>query len=546
MKRLKLLMVFVCVTLVFPMVMRAQTNVLHRVFAFSSEIETGLMDDDDDFTFVNCYAIRNNPLQVGSGSGNSLQLGSVTTRALGLNGNATVLLKVKGSSGVVNYKVSIDGIVEYFFSTINNEESHPDAIFIQNGKADTRIKIEGIDGKFDLISIDVYDIGASFFYESFNFMEDDKHESFSGNGMAQKNSFDNYNHIELNDIVQSEGCVFFRVNNYSKYRLLSLPTINSDKAILSFKLSRGNQPNVTPSFTISSSEGVKFGPINTLDVNNALLGNSCSIDNTCYPDYTHWNNYFVVVSGMTSYFQIAFTGESVFLDDVRLTPYPIIDETSDNSTMIANNVGLCTVTLKRTLCKDYWNTLCLPYDITKENFEEETGTSAEIRTLGSVINGVFYFEKVATDATIDAGTPFIVKVKKDVVNPQFSNVLIKNVEAKAVSDLEGNSYKFVGTFSPVNLTTDKTNLFLGTDGKLHYPTSAAVNTMKGLRAYFVVPEGAVSSRISINEEEMDDISDFDIETNTDAVIYNLRGQRHDADALRKGIYIRDGRKVIVK
>ena len=539
-----LIVLFACCCM--PVTTKGQTNVLHRTFSFTETVFTPI-ESDNDLTFVNCYAIKGNILQVGGGSGENLKMGSVTTRELGLNGNATLLIRVKGPS--IKYRVSAYNgdkiIMEKEFIT-SNAISHPNAILLQNGCTSTTLKIEGIDGKFDLISIDVYDIGASYFYESFNFMEDDEHESFSGNGMAQKNSFDNYNHIELNDIVQSEGCVFFRVNNYSKYRLLSLPTINSDKAILSFKLSRGNQPNVTPSFTISSSEGVKFGPINTLDVNNALLGNSCSIDNTCYPDYTHWNNYFVVVSGMTSYFQIAFTGESVFLDDVRLTPYPIIDETSDNSTMIANNVGLCTVTLKRTLCKDYWNTLCLPYDITKENFEEETGTSAEIRTLGSVINGVFYFEKVATDATIDAGTPFIVKVKKDVVNPQFSNVLIKNVEAKAVSDLEGNSYKFVGTFSPVNLTTDKTNLFLGTDGILHYPASESVSTMKGLRAYFVVPSGTVPSRVNINGEEMDAIGNIDVESNTDAAVYDLHGQRHHAGALHNGIYICNGRKVIVK
>lgn len=544
MNKLKFLMVFVCVTLVFPMVMRAQTNVLHRVFAFSSEIETGLMDDDDDFTFVNCYAIRNNPLQVGSGSGNSLQLGSVTTRALGLNGNATVLLKVKGSSGVVNYKVSIDGIVEYFFSTVNNEESHPDAIFIQNGKADTRIKIEGVNGKFDLISLDVYDIGAGIFYESFNYMEGKKHEDFSANGNASLNNADNYTGGAIEFLTQVEGCVYFRDNDVdsndkSKYITPSIPVVSGGTALLTFKLSKQSM-NSTPVFKITCSGGAKFGLINTYEVSNVT---ECSITNACYPTAGQWSDYYVLVSGTSSDIQLTFMGEYVYLDDVKLTPYAVLDEGADNASTITNNQGSGMVTLTRTLGAGYWNTLCLPFDITKASFEEATGANAEIQTLASVNNGVFRFDDIAADATIEAGTPFIVKVSRQVTNPQFRNVVITDTEAKAMP--ENESYQFVGTYSPVQLEIDKKELFLGTDGKLHYPSSAEVSTMKGLRAYFVVPTGAVTTRVNINGEEMDAIDALDA-PEADAVVYDLRGQRHHLDDLQMGVYICDGRKVIVK
>lgn len=533
-----LIVLFACCCM--PVTTKGQTNVLHRTFSFTETVFTPI-ESDNDLTFVNCYPIKGNILQVGGGSG----AGSVTTRELGLKGNATVLIRVKGNS--VKYKVSAYNDNEILWENefiTTNTISHPNAILLQNGCASTTLKIEGIDGKFDLISIDVYDIGASFFYESFNFMEDDKHESFAGNGSALINACDN--NIEgasFNTITQSEACVCFIDKDRSKYITPRLQIPQNGMAILSFRLSRGKY-DFTPEFTILANGGAKLSPINSFDFENTQ--ESCSIDNSCYPKQNDWSDYFVVVTGITNVFQIAFTGQYVFLDDIRLTPYTIIDETSDNNATIANNVGLCTVTLKRTLGKDYWNTLCLPFDITQEHFAEETGTTAEIRTLGSVKDGVFHFEKVTADATIDAGTPFIVKVNDNIVNPQFSNALIKNVEAKAVTYPEGSNYKFVGTYSPVTLTINKTNYFLDTKGQLHYPSSELVSNMKGLRAYFVVPEGAVSSRISINGEEMDAISNFGIKTNANATIYNLRGQRHNANALSKGIYIRDGRKINIK
>ena len=236
-------------------------------------------------------------------------------------------------------------------------------------------------------------------------------------------------------------------------------------------------------------------------------------------------------------------GEYVYLDDVKLTPYAVLDEGADNASTITNNQGSGMVTLTRTLGAGYWNTLCLPFDITKASFEEATGANTDIQTLASVNNGVFRFDDIAADATIEAGTPFIVKVSRQVTNPQFRNVVITDTGAKAMP--ENESYQFVGTYSPVQLEIDKTELFLGTDGKLHYPSSAEVSTMKGLRAYFVVPTGAVTTRVNINGEEMDAIDALDA-PEAEAVVYDLRGQRHHPDDLQKGVYICDGRKVIVK
>lgn len=527
-----------------PKAVKGQTNVLHRTFSFPETVFTPIASDND-LTFVNCYAIKGNILQVGGGSGENLKMGSVTTRELGLNGNATLLIRVKGPS--IKYRVSAYNgdkiIMEKEFIT-SNAISHPNAILLQNGCTLTTLKIEGIDGKFDLISIDIYDIGASYFYESFNYMETVKHESFSGNGSALISTCDNYlEGASFNIITQSEACVCFIDKTKSKYITPKLLVPTTGKAILSFKLSRGKY-DYEPKLTISSSGGILLSPINSISMLD--VEESRSIDNSCYPKQKDWSYYFVVVSGITSEFQITFMGEYVYLDELILTPYIIIDEGNNNDAIIGNSLGRCTVNLNRTLDEGYWNTLCFPFDITKTSFEEATGANAEIQTLASVTDGIFHFSEIAADATINAGTPFIAKVDKLVTNPQFSNVVITSTPAQAVSADGVSGYQFVGTYSPVTLKTDKTNLFLGTDGILHYPASESVSTLKGLRAYFVVPSGTVPSRVNINGEEMDAIGNIDVESNTDAAVYDLHGQRHHAGALHNGIYICNGRKVIVK
>ena len=278
---------------------------------------------------------------------------------------------------------------------------------------------------------------------------------------------------------------------------------------------------------------------NSVDLNN--LSNEVSIANG---ETKKWVNHFVVVKDIEESTQFTFKGQLYFLDDVKLTPYAILDEQSDNSTVIFNNRGNCWVTLTRTLGAGYWNTLCLPFDITQNELAEVAGegADAEIQTLASASDGVFRFEPVAADATIEAGTPFIVKLSKEVANPQFRNVVLKDVAAKAIK--KGN-YQFVGTYSPVNLNTDKTHYFLGKDGKLKYP-GATANKMNGLRAYFVTPTSGESSRVSINGEEMDAIELVDIDRQNDVPVYDLRGVRHNTEMLGKGVYIRDGRKIVIK
>lgn len=541
-----LIVLFACCCM--PVTVKGQINVLHRAFSFSLNGSSYQpMNDDDDLKFNNCYAINSGNLQVGSSDG----VGTITTISpLDLSGNTSVILHVIASQGEATICVSaIDGGTEREIKEYSLPKGGVvlESILIKDCDSSTKISIKGKEGKFDLVSFDIIRNENGYLHESFNNMVADNHEAFSTNSserIAPITKCDNYTGTSLSNVIQSEGCILFLDFETNSFRTPPVAITNGNLVLMSFKLAKGSGSGIVAKFELSCNGEAQMSVINSETLNE--LSNTQSLPSGSAPNKEEWTLYKVLVTNVSNTTQFTFKAENMYLDDVRLTPYSIIDEALDNNITIANNIGPCAVTLKRTLGLGYWNTLCFPFDITKTSFEEATGANAEIQTLASVTDGIFHFSEIAADATINAGTPFIAKVDKPVTNPQFSNVVTTSTPAQAVSADGVSGYQFVGTYSPVTLKTDKTNLFLGTDGILHYPASESVSTMKGLRAYFVVPSGTVPSRVNINGEEMDAIGNIDVESNTDAAVYDLHGQRHHAGALHNGIYICNGRKVIVK
>jgi hypothetical protein len=255
-----------------------------------------------------------------------------------------------------------------------------------------------------------------------------------------------------------------------------------------------------------------------------------------------WLPYSVIVTNMSRTTTLTFEGTDVSLDDVMLTPIPSdLDQNSDNSAYIKGNAGqVRDVQLQRILTPNVWCPLCLPFDVTPESMATALGTSCELNTLTSVSDGIFTFNTVSDGSTISAGTPFLVKTTAQVENPTFSGVTIKNVEAKE----NGNeTYKFVGTYSPVYLETDGSELFLGTDGDLYKPgTGEGYNRLGGLRAYFRVPTGA-KARVMFNDVDgIETLSMPQIEVG-DKKTYDLQGRPVvKGQTQRKHLIIEKGRK----
>jgi len=232
---------------------------------------------------------------------------------------------------------------------------------------------------------------------------------------------------------------------------------------------------------------------------------------------------------------------SFVIDDVKVTASkPVtISETGTATTFEAQ---LADVTLGRTLSAGVWSTLCLPFDVTTEAMQTATGaTEVKMCTFYDYADEKMTFKK--TDE-VTAGTPFLVKVNTTAINPTFLLVDVKSEEAKTVTY---GDVSMVGCYGQTDLDPDgeRMAVFLTADGSLKRP-SAASWTMKGLRAYFIVPKSFAGARVIIDDEEVTAIAAvLQPESTGDGELYSLTGQRQ-TQSVRPGIYINNGKKVIIK
>ncbi len=197
------------------------------------------------------------------------------------------------------------------------------------------------------------------------------------------------------------------------------------------------------------------------------------------------------------------------------------------------------VNLVRTLSPDYWNTFCVPFDIDVDKIAEFFGEGTEISVYTGVTEGnVMKFQTVEA---IKGGVPYLIKPSKQVVNPVFENVTITAAQPQTV----GTDYSFVGIYGKTTLLTDGTHRFVSKSGSVSKPTASG-NVMNGIRAYFIVPkaEAAKQLLVSVNDDVVTSIDGVVAEDNAEE-IYDLNGRKMKS-ASAKGIYIVNGRKVVVK
>lgn len=219
-----------------------------------------------------------------------------------------------------------------------------------------------------------------------------------------------------------------------------------------------------------------------------------------------------------------------------------LDEITVNTFNAQNDVD---VQLKRSLTPAQWNTFCVPFTISADVIAEKFGAGTLVYTFGSMNGNVMNFK---ASTTIEAGKPYIVKPANTVVNPTFTGVNI--VESDPVQ-LGENGFFMQGTYgAKTDLTTDGTNLFLGEGNKFYKPSGTTTAKMKGMRAFFIVPQGtnlaALRANIDGATTAIDELTTV-VEQPTDNRIYNLQGQfvGTSFEGLH-GVYVQNGKKVLVK
>jgi methionine-rich copper-binding protein CopC len=213
----------------------------------------------------------------------------------------------------------------------------------------------------------------------------------------------------------------------------------------------------------------------------------------------------------------------------------------------------------RSINQDKWNVCALPFATTPGEISDAFGYAiVDVLNETNAIDNEMHF-KVITSGTIPAYTPFLFKPtseEADHAKANFDEVVFKNVDVEAggdknydVADAAGN--KFWGTFK-------ETTTFYG--AKYWYMskgvwkdaanyTEAKPVSLKPFRAYceIVNPAGA---RIVIEEEDGTlttiDAANFNNEVMTAEGWYTVDGKKLNAAPTQKGVYIQNGKKVVIK
>lgn len=287
------------------------------------------------------------------------------------------------------------------------------------------------------------------------------------------------------------------------------------------------------------------------DTNNPLTNLTSMTDNnyTCTdPNYGVWVGSAKEVV-FTNADQARATNITVTVEVPKAKSYTLDETKTDNVIETYENAN---VTLQRTLEASHWNSFCVPFALDKDQVTQYFGEGTQLRTYeGRCENNIVYF---ATVDNIEAGKPYIMKPGNAVVkNPTFEGVsmvatdLDTNGNPQAVGD--ASTVQMKGIYNHVTLVQDKTNIYIGAGNKFYYPADAEACQMNGLRAYFIVPEGTDIKKLRANLDgattSLGEIFDTE-ESNTP--VYNLQGQcvGNSLSTLKSGIYVQNGKKVVVK
>ena len=209
-----------------------------------------------------------------------------------------------------------------------------------------------------------------------------------------------------------------------------------------------------------------------------------------------------------------------------------------------------------------WNTMVLPFDVSVRDLSYQLGYAiVNLYDTNHTTEGdaKFYLEM----NEIPANTPFLVKTAEAISEGTIITFVGRTIKYAGADDMiqtAANGISFCGTYENVVINKTKSN------GPETYWKYYADNMIRGIGAtseneytvypftsYFdwTAPSAGVRS-MTITVEDVDGsvtaISSIDAESNdtTAEGLYNLNGVKMDGAPTQKGIYIKNGKKVVIR
>ncbi len=256
--------------------------------------------------------------------------------------------------------------------------------------------------------------------------------------------------------------------------------------------------------------------------------------------------------------------ESTF--NVKIVDRISFDETAEELPSFTAGTK-ANVSMTRTIKANQWSTIVLPFTLTKAKAEAAFGSDVQlaefsgftvdygedeenVTPLNIVVNFSTY--TMTTKKSMTGGKPFLIKTSSEITSFEADDVTM----AGSVTDVQktdeyDTAGKFTGSFVKTKVPAD--GLFIS-DNKFWYSTGAT--NIKAFRGWFEL--GAVLDKetdfgakvfFSIDDEPTS-VDGVSVVPTRRGDIYSIEGQYVGRDIpterLKKGIYIVNGKKVVVK
>ena len=258
---------------------------------------------------------------------------------------------------------------------------------------------------------------------------------------------------------------------------------------------------------------------------------------------TKWGNYSVTVTNGTA----TVYASAIALDDTK----------SLVNLIAADQTGAVVTFSSRNLNAEKWNVLVLPFDITVKDLSAAFSYAVIDVLDQNASDGNVHF-KLAVSGTIKANTPFLIypdNTYNNLNQVTFTGVDVKKASLSkatvSVSDKGGN--KFVGTYANTDIFgAEYQYLSQGTFYDAANYTEASPVTIKPLRAYLDLSGSKAAAPVIFIEEpdgvvtSINTIARDSESLNTEGAWYNLNGMKVEGKPTQKGIYIKNGKKVVIK
>ena len=213
---------------------------------------------------------------------------------------------------------------------------------------------------------------------------------------------------------------------------------------------------------------------------------------------------------------------------------------------------------KHTWAAKTWNTMVLPFEVTVAELSQALGYAIVNRVDAAKTTEDNVQFKLEMDK-IPANEPFVVKTTNAIgdVNIAFGAKKIVAPASKYPSVDAGMGYKFVGAYNELTINSDipTYNFLRGDNAKWAHIGATSANTWKVLPfdAYVNLTEAAAARGVTFTFQEIDGsttaIKGVEASVENSAVKtgwYNLNGVKMQGAPTQKGIYIQNGKKVVVK